>query len=904
MGRYIYIEIYIAKEKRLKEAEKQKRRGYTWRRGRCRQALPPGTMESASRYDEDEEEEVLPFEGLDKASALQQCRVFNAVPLDIGSSIDAVTQMLYLIYTGVRLTEAEATDVFFMSTKLLQSSDVKLRRLHYVLMKELSPLVEQSFIASNSLMMDIKGSNDSSKSSAIRTLYAVMDSSMYNSMDRTIVECMTSRNPNVVASALITGIHMSAAVPEMPRKWSVQLTQVMKEATKPQYAGIALLHKMRNNDRLSVGRLAEEAAVGRIRSPLAVCLVVKMCTELMREDLAGSMNIYKFVVGLLHNNSDLIVFEAAKSICSLRCVTDKELTPVVMVLQLYLASHNPILRFSAVCLLNRISTTHPNVVSVINNEIESLILDPSRTIATLAITSLLKTGTMGTIERLMTQLSSGNYMNELGDELKLVIVDAMRVLNAKFPTKYETLLSFLFHALGEDGSSSLKERVVDAMMDIAKSNPSSNEMVLTHLAEYIDDCEFSHITKRVLMHLGEEVPHCSNPRGFVRFVYNHATLEKPEVRAVAITTLAKIAAGVPTLRRSIVALLRRSSSDSDDEVRDRAILYTKLLLCNDEAIIDTYINQVAAAASLHRHKMQESQRQAAPAGAVTEDFMEDMIQPVQNAVPGAPVLSPAILQGRDAMRHVKQLRKLGEPRNSTEPQLITDSDSEYVVSVLKHLYPSHVVLQFKVKNMMDNAAFQNVMLVTDTEELEAEPLYAIPIEHVSPGESKYAYVVLKYAPSEFPSGTVESIFRFTVAEVDGDAGGDEDEYPVESFDVDISDFIVPLPLTAEAMESKWTAEAANETSGTYALRSMKNLTMAAQQLAGFFDMYVEDGVPEKVTTTSHVLRMSGTIVDEERSVLLVQAKVFVASDNSVALQLSLRGGSAEVREYLASALLS
>ncbi|KAK7195025.1 Coatomer subunit gamma [Novymonas esmeraldas] len=862
-------------------------------------------MEGGARYDEDEEEEVLPFDGLDKAAALQECRIFNKIPLDEDGSVRAMTQVLYLISTGVRLTEAEATDVFFMSTKLMQSNYPKLRRLQYILMKELSPQVEQSFIASNALMTDIKKKGDSDKSSAIRALYAIMDSSMYNSMDRTIVECMTSRNPSVVTAALVTGVHMSGTLPDMPRKWATQLTEVLRDRSKAQYPAIALLHRIRNNDRLSVDRLIEDAQAGRVRSSLAVCLIIKMCTELMQDDFASSLEIYKFVTSMLHR-SDMIAFEAAKSVASLRNVPDKELTPVVTVLQLYLSSQNPVLRFAAVYLISRISTTHPAAVVPINAEMEALALDSNRVIATLAITSLLKTGTESTIVRMLTQLSSGTYMNELGDELKLTIVDAMRVLNAKFPNKYETLLAFLFRALSDEGSSALKQSVVDAMLDISKSNPSSNEVVLTHLAEFIDDCEFSQITKRVLMHLGEGVPQCSNPRRFVRYVYNHATLEKPDVRAVAVTTLAKVAASVPSLRRSIVALLKRSCSDSDDEVRDRAVLYTKLFLRNDEALVRTYVSEVAAAVSQHRHTMRDARKRASVDGAIGGTTPADIMAAISASAghAGAPGLSAAVLQARDAMRHVKQLRELGEPAKSSEPALITEADNEYVVAVMKHVYPEHVVLQFRVKNMMDGMVFKRVLVVTNTEELEVQPLYAIPIETIRPGETQYGYVVLQYAPSEFPSGTVATVFRFAMADDADDADGeDQDEYPMESFDVDISDFIAPTQLDSADMDAKWAEHEGDETAGTFALHSMKNLTEAAQQLAGFFGMYVEGGVPEKITTTSHVLKMAGVLTDDDRTQVLVQAKVFIATDNRVALHLALRGGSADVREYLANVLL-
>lgn len=47
-----------------------------------------------------------------------------------------------------------------------------------------------------------------------------------------------------------------------------------------------------------------------------------------------------------------------------------------------------------------------------------------RSIATLAITTLLKTGSEGSVDRLMKQISS--FMNEIADEFKIVVVKAIR----------------------------------------------------------------------------------------------------------------------------------------------------------------------------------------------------------------------------------------------------------------------------------------------------------------------------------------------------------------------------------------------------------------------------------------------------------------------------------------------
>lgn len=68
----------------------------------------------------------------------------------------------------------------------------------------------------------------------------------------------------------------------------------------------------------------------------------------------------------------------------------RELTPAITVLQLFLSSPKPSLRFAAVRTLNKVAQTHPLSVTTCNLDMENLITDTNRSIATLAITTLLK----------------------------------------------------------------------------------------------------------------------------------------------------------------------------------------------------------------------------------------------------------------------------------------------------------------------------------------------------------------------------------------------------------------------------------------------------------------------------------------------------------------------------------
>ena len=59
----------------------------------------------------------------------------------------------------------------------------------------------------------------------------------------------------------------------------------------------------------------------------------------------------------------MVIFEAARAICGLRDVSARELAPAITVLQLFLSSSKPVLRFAAVRALNRVAMSHPMAVS-------------------------------------------------------------------------------------------------------------------------------------------------------------------------------------------------------------------------------------------------------------------------------------------------------------------------------------------------------------------------------------------------------------------------------------------------------------------------------------------------------------------------------------------------------------
>lgn len=70
----------------------------------------------------------------------------------------------------------------------------------------------------------------------------------------------------------------------------------------------------------------------------------------------GDRPFYDFLEGCLRHKAEMVIFEAARAITELNGVTSRELTPAITVLQLFLSSSKPVLRFAAVRTLNKVTT--------------------------------------------------------------------------------------------------------------------------------------------------------------------------------------------------------------------------------------------------------------------------------------------------------------------------------------------------------------------------------------------------------------------------------------------------------------------------------------------------------------------------------------------------------------------
>uniref|UniRef100_A0A383V5V2 Coatomer subunit gamma n=1 Tax=Tetradesmus obliquus TaxID=3088 RepID=A0A383V5V2_TETOB len=641
-----------------------------------------------------------------------------------------------------------------------------------------------------------------------------------------------------------------------------------------------------------------------------------------------SRPFYDYLEGCLRHKSESVIFEAARAICNLRDVTARELTPAITVLQLFLSSSKPVLRFAAVRTLNKVAMSHPMAVTNCNIDMESLISDQNRSIATLAITTLLKTGSEGRVDKLLKQI--GGFMSDIGDDFKVVVVGAIRSLALKFPAKQRALMGFLASVLREEGGFEYKKAIVQAILELIQEIPDAREAGLGHLCEFIEDCEFTFLSVQVLALLGREGPTTKEPARYIRYIYNRIILENATVRAAAVSALASFGARVPELTARVVVLLKRALYDNDDEVRDRATLHLTQLggaAGGPEAICPSLqLNLAAMEGALAAYLASDDTQQPFDVSAVPKAAPEAKLPKPQGGLMAAaaaggtaPAAGGAAAGGAAAagsaggagaaagyssqyeaiIKARPEFASLGPLFKSCAPVRLTEEDTEYAIHAVKHVFAEHLVLQFDCTNTIAEQCLEDVSVMLDlaeAPEFEAEtvlPLASMPLNEVG-----QCFSVLR-RPAGISAGKMGCVLKFTVKEIDPSTGeaeeeGYEDEYQLEDVEVSGSDYIRPLGLGN--FRGAWESlDPATEREDDYGLGPREALQDTVETVMGILGMHPCEGteaVPPNAR--SHTVLLAGQLPGDVRA--LVRLSFGMGADGQVAMKVVSRGDSEEASE--------
>ncbi|XP_026954279.1 coatomer subunit gamma-1 isoform X1 [Sagmatias obliquidens] len=823
-----------------------------------------------------------PFQHLEKSAVLQEARVFNETPINPRKCAHILTKILYLINQGEHLGTTEATEAFFAMTKLFQSNDPTLRRMCYLTIKEMSCIAEDVIIVTSSLTKDMTGKEDSYRGPAVRALCQITDSTMLQAIERYMKQAIVDKVPSVSSSALVSSLHLLKCSFDVVKRWVNEAQEAASsDNIMVQYHALGLLYHVRKNDRLAVSKMISKFTRHGLKSPFAYCMMIRVASrQLEEEDGSRDSPLFDFIESCLRNKHEMVVYEAASAIVNLPGCSAKELAPAVSVLQLFCSSPKAALRYAAVRTLNKVAMKHPSAVTACNLDLENLVTDSNRSIATLAITTLLKTGSEGSIDRLMKQISS--FMSEISDEFKVVVVQAISALCQKYPRKHAVLMSFLFSMLREEGGFEYKRAIVDCIISIIEENSESKETGLSHLCEFIEDCEFTVLATRILHLLGQEGPKTNNPSKYIRFIYNRVVLEHEEVRAGAVSALAKFGAQNEEMLPSILVLLKRRTlcsghrcvMDDDNEVRDRATFYLSVLEQKQKALNAGYIlNGLTVSIpglerALQQYTLEPSEKpfdlKSVPLATTPMAEQRTESTPITAAKQPEKVAATRQEIFQEQLAAVPEFQGLGPLfKSSPEPVALTESETEYVIRCTKHTFPEHMVFQFDCTNTLNDQTLENVTVQMEPTEAY-EVLCYVPARSLPYNQPGTCYTLVAL-PKEDPTAvgcTFSCMMKFTVKDCDPTTGetddeGYEDEYVLEDLEVTIADHIQKvMKLNFEAAWDEVGDEFEKEE--TFTLSTIKTLEEAVGNIVKFLGMHPcerSDKVPDNKNT--HTLLLAG-----------------------------------------------
>jgi len=233
------------------------------------------------------------------------------------------------------------------------------------------------------------------------------------------------------------------------------------------------------------------------------------------------------------------------------------------------------------------------------------------------------------------------------------------------------------------------------------------------------------------------------------------------------------------------------------------------------------------------------------------------------------------------LQKIPEIAAYGGVLKSSPVVELTESETEYVVRSVKHIFKEHVVLQYDITNTLPETVLTDVsVLVTpsdpndpDTSPLEEE--FLIPIASLPTNQPGTAYVAFKnVAGTSYPVCSFSNIVKFTSKEIDPSTGepedgGYDDEYQIEDLDLGGTDYVVPA--FAGSWDGVWEGSAGgDEATETLVLSTTKSIADAVTQLTGVFQLQPLDGSDVPLSNSTHTLKLYGKTINNGKVAVMVR----------------------------------
>lgn len=238
---------------------------------------------------------------------------------------------------------------------------------------------------------------------------------------------------------------------------------------------------------------------------------------------------------------------------------------------------------------------------------------------------------------------------------------------------------------------------------------------------------------------------------------------------------------------------------------------------------------------------------------------------------------------------------------------LTEAETEYVVTCIKHTFARHMVLQFDVLNTVAEQVLQQVTVEMERDDGDDtwQTVASHPLETAVYGVKASCFVVVEKVLEDhepLPVVTMALELKFKVCELDPvtgqvDGEGFDEDYPLEDLELSSSDFIAPVPVPDFA--SAWKALNENEVRESFALPG-KDLGENLASVLRFLGMAACDGTEViQPRATSHIFSASGLYIGGIHA--LVKGKL-AHGENGIILQMAVRSQDADVSQTLSDCI--
>jgi len=244
----------------------------------------------------------------------------------------------------------------------------------------------------------------------------------------------------------------------------------------------------------------------------------------------------------------------------------------------------------------------------------------------------------------------------------------------------------------------------------------------------------------------------------------------------------------------------------------------------------------------------------------------DATQAIAEAAREATVASQKYAQQLQA---VPEFSSYGAVLKSSSIVELTESETEYVVSAVKHLFKEHLVLQFDIKNTLTDYVLADVSMLctatsSDEETSSLEEDFILPVPVLKSDEPGTVYVSFTRPTEGFAVESFTNLLKFTMKEIDPTTSepeeqGYEDEYQVGDLDLTGSDYV--LPAFAGNFDNIWgSLDGVEEAEETFQLANAKGIADAVEMLVKTLGMQPLEGTEVALSTSTHALKLYGKSV--------------------------------------------